>query len=294
MKLLLIDGANFAHRARAGFQLGPNAFMFNFFRNLRALVDLIKPDHVAYVLEGKPVARNALHSEYKANRAIAEDDPNREKKTSERDAFFTAYAESLALLQEAFPVTVVRHPTHECDDVIHNMALEFLKDPGYLRVRESTEGDEVVIVSSDTDFIQSLQADERIKLYNAMKKEWVTAPPYNYVAWKALRGDGSDNIPGIPGVGDKTAAKLVSGNLVENLKPFFDKDPGRAEVFERNTNLIRFHAFSDEDWGGVTVRFGKADWTRVRQVFEGYGFASILKDKTWEKFTTTFDAASRQ
>ncbi len=283
MRLLLVDGANFAHRARAGFDRGPNAFIFNFFRNLRALVEFVKPDNVIYVLEGKPVARNEMHSEYKANRAIASDDPERERKTNERNEFFNSYDKCISLLQKAFPVSIMRHPTHECDDVIHNIA-----------VQEATKSqqdqmNEIVIVSSDTDFIQSLQAHQNIKLYNATKKQWVEAPEYDYVAWKSLRGDGSDNISGIPGVGDKTATKLMTS---QTLAQFLQNDPEKARVFERNANLIRFHEFTKEDWEGLVVHHGAADWLQVKNAFDEYKFASILKEKSWDKFTSTFDKAS--
>ena len=151
MRLLLIDGANFAHRARAGFEGGENAFMFNFFRNLRALVGQHSPDRVTYVLEGRPKARYAEASDYKANRVIDTSTAEGEKKHAEMSGFFDSYGESLKLVQSYLPITVARHPDYECDDVIHNLAAQHVKSAS-----ESSFFDEAIIASSDSDFIQSL------------------------------------------------------------------------------------------------------------------------------------------
>jgi hypothetical protein len=189
---------------------------------------------------------------------------------------------------KCFPVVVMQHPDFECDDVAHNIARKIMdkSTPG------TTPEDEAIIVSSDTDFIQSLQSVPGVKLYNAMKKTFVEAPPYDYVMWKALRGDGSDNIPGIPGCGDKTATKLVTGSP-DDLTSFLLKSPERGSIFERNTTLIRFHEFMAEDWEGVRRHTGVADWDRVKEVFSSYGFKSITDEKPWKKFVDTFERASK-
>lgn len=276
MKHLYIDGANFAHRARAGFQEGQHAFMFNFFRNLRALVGLHNPDRTFYVLEGRPVKRLEQFTEYKATRAIAEDDPLREHKVAERDAFWTAYDECLQLLRDAFPVTILKHPFLECDDVIHHIAA-------------TEDYDEAVIVSSDTDFIQTVQTygAKGLRLYNATKKVWVEAPTHDYVLWKALKGDASDNIPGVPGIGDKRAAQLLLPENASKLNSFLN-DPEKSQIVERNVNLIKLHVLTNEVSEGIQIHFGEADWDHVKSVFEDRNFTSILKEKSWEKFIKTF------
>ncbi len=284
MKHLIIDGMNFMHRARAGFQLGPHPLMFNFFRNLRAQVELHKPDRIWYVLEGYPKHRHEALPEYKANRELQIEDPDYASKVDEMKRFFAGNNDVLELMMKCFPITVARHPDFECDDTIH-----------YLVGKLIGEVDEVTIVSSDTDFIQSLQEfphNGRLKLYNPMKKVFVEAPEgYNYVHWKALRGDGSDNIPGIPGVGDKTAEKMlmVPGSAVK-----FTNNPEHMEIFRRNCGLIRFHEFTEENGAeqGVQTWTGKADWIETKRVFDSYNFNSITNDKSWKKFTETFDKAT--
>ena len=92
------------------------------------------------------------------------------------------------------------------------------------------KGDDVTIISSDSDFTQLLNSfEENFRIYNPVKKSFVEKPDYDYVTWKALRGDPTDNIAGIPGVGDKTAEKLCKNPklLCERLE---SKDV--REVFE--------------------------------------------------------------
>jgi 5'-3' exonuclease len=114
----------------------------------------------------------------------------------------------------------------------------------------------------------------------------VQAPPFDYVTWKALRGDGSDNIPGLPGIGDKTAEELV--NDPEKLREVF-KDKALAEQFNRNYLLIRFHTWSDEDAMKMTCSQPTKDWSAVAAKFEEWLFKSLLKEGTWQKYQATFD-----
>ena len=270
MTILCIDFMNQCHRARSGFKLGPAPVVFNFFRQFKALVDEFNPNRVYVVLEGRPVKRHEALAEYKANRVIAEDDPRREELLK----FFAQKDVIVDLLTKHFPVSVVRHPTSECDDTIANL------------VRRSSTAIPWVIASSDTDFIQLLQERDNLRLYNPVRKEFVEAPDYPYVTWKALRGDATDNIPGIPGVGDKTAEKLASDP--DLLSAFLNK-PEIAPIFERNYELISFMEWSDEDRSLMTSSTPAKDWQTVKSVFENYGFSSIVKDESWSKFVKTFD-----
>jgi len=270
MTILCIDFMNQCHRARSGFKMGPAPVVFNFFRQFKALVDEFKPNRVYVVLEGCPVKRHETLSEYKANRIVAENDP----KHSELMKFFSQKDVIVDLLTKYFPVSVVRHPTSECDDTIANL------------VKRSSTAIPWVIVSSDTDFIQLLQEKDNLKLYNPVRKEFVKSPDYPYVTWKALRGDATDNISGIPGVGDKTAEKLASDPDI--LAEFLAK-PGVAALFERNYDLISFMEWSETDRDLMTSSDPTKDWQSVRSIFENYGFSSIVKDEAWLKFIKTFD-----
>lgn len=272
MTILAIDGMNMFHRARSGFKLGPAPVVFNFFRQLKALIDQFQPTRVYLGLEGKPMRRHEALSTYKANRVIPADDPRAE----EMSRFFAQKDVIVDLLAKYFPVTVVRHPASECDDTLANLA------------RQSSTAVPWIVVSSDTDFIQLLQTCSHVRLYNPVAKRFVEAPAdYDYCVWKSLRGDATDNIPGVTGIGDKTASKIASDPML--LKETLLR-PEAGEVFARNYDLIRFMEWTDEDREKMTSSCPKRDWGTVREAFLNYGFSSITNDESWNKFITTFDA----
>jgi 5'-3' exonuclease len=270
MTILILDFMNMAHRARSGFTSGEHAVVYNFFRQFKALVDQFKPNRVYLALEGRPVHRHEAMVEYKANRVVAENDPRRE----ELMKFFKQKDTILKLLSENFPVSLVRHPTSEADDTIYNL------------IKTSSTAVPWTVVSTDTDFIQALQEFPHISLYNPVKKYFVNSPDHPYITWKALRGDPSDNIPGIPGVGDKTAEKLACDP--EALAEFLS-DPSKAEVFQRNYDLISFRTWSEVEATEMTSSSPSKDWNAVKETFDNMGFQSITKEGSWQKFLMPFE-----
>lgn len=268
--ILIVDTHNFLHRARAGFGEGEFSIVFNFIRNLRALVEQMKPTRVLMVLEGHPQHRFDLLPEYKANR-VAEEGSTKHEQMKD----FHRQKRLVFELLENFPVTLVKHSGFECDDTIYNI------------IKNSARSVDYVVVSNDSDFVQLLQEFENVKVYNPMKKEYVTAPEYDYVLWKSLRGDGSDNIPGLPGLGDKRAADLVSNP--QKLENFLKKNDELKTQLARNLALIKFSSWSDEEASECTSSSPVKDWTAVRAKFENWKFASLLKEPSWSKLTSTFD-----
>ena len=270
MTILAIDFMNQAHRARSGFQLGPAPVVFNFFRQFRALVGKFKPTRIYVALEGKPVKRHSALAEYKANRIVAPDDP----RAADLQKFFEQTSVIVDLLTKHFPVSVIRHPLHEADDTLANV------------IKASSTAVDWILVSSDTDFIQLLHDRPNLRLFNPVRNEFIAAPEYDYCVWKALRGDATDNIPGIPGIGDKTAEKLALDPeaLGEKLS-----DPSIAEIFSRNYDLIRFVEWSDEERMQMTSSSPTQGWGVVKTVFEGYGFNSMVREDLWQKYVTSFE-----
>lgn len=269
--VVVVDGMNFLHRARSGWTMGPAPVVFNFMRNFRSLVEQLKPTRLYFVLEGKAVFRRGLYPDYKANRSV---DPS-SKEASEREKFFKQTDEIISLLNNCFPVNVIRHPGHECDDTIYNL------------IKRSSSAINWTVVSNDTDFIQLLDEFENVQIWNASQKCYVTKPNHDYVIWKSLRGDSSDNIPGIPGIGDKTADDLVSDE--QRLRNFLTSSQEVAEVFLRNYSLIKFIEWSEEDCSMMTSSQPARDWYPLRLAFERYSFVSLLKEDAWDKFIGTFD-----
>ena len=262
MKVLLLDAYNLIYRARSGYLKGDFPVVYNFFRGLRPLIEKFSPDKVYFVLEGKPEFRMQLNDAYKANRS------NNDRHFHEQKA------QIISIVKACFPITTVRHPKLECDDTIATLVKLHCND-----------GDECTIISSDSDFYQLLNVFDNCSIYNPVKKKMIEQPDYDYVTWKALRGDATDNIAGIPGCGDKTADKLVRSP--ELLSEYFKKDPIRQQIFERNVNLIRLVDFSD-NIEEMEKTEGIADFEELYDIFDDMEFQSMLKEKTWNKYVQTF------
>lgn len=259
--ILIVDFQNTVHRARAGFDRGEHSLTYTFFRMLRKDVETFAPSKVYIVKEGRPQKRHDTFSEYKAGR------------TSPGDDFWRQHKDICEILDK-MPVHVVRHPLRECDDTIGHLARVIHKE------------DDCIVYSTDTDFIQLLTpGSDRIRLWNPTRKVWIPAHDCDYVQWKSLTGDGCDGIPGFKGVGGKTASKLLSDT--SKLDSFLDEDDRRKQ-FERNLSLIAFHEIEDEleqsEW--------TPDWDAVRTEFINRDFWSITNDKSWSKFTNTFQHVS--
>ena len=170
---------------------------------LHRLSDRYRPAYVAWVHDAGTSFRAEVYPEYKATR---------EKLDDELQADFDRSVERIAELLEAFRVPLVEVDGYEADDVI-----------GTLATQAADAGLQAVIVSGDKDFYQLI--GPRIALLNpgrrgpaSVDEQWVDpsnaderlgVSPERVVDFLALVGDSSDNIPGVRGVGEKTARKLL-------------------------------------------------------------------------------------
>ena len=261
-KILLVDAYNMIHRSRFGFGSGPHSVTFNFFRALRSEINRHEPTKVYIVSEGRPIHRiEESRGEYKGNReSVLDENFHRQK----RDIFS---------LCKYLPTTFIRHPDYECDDVI-----------GTLSKRYSFENQDVVICSSDSDFIQLLTLD-KVNLWNPVKKKFLEQWPVDYLTWKGLKGDPTDNIPGIKGVGAKTATKLASN--LEDLEIFLDKKPGRRDAYESAKRQITLVDIPEEcpKWERESYRF---DETNLFNEFKKREFKTIIGN-AWQKWIATME-----
>jgi len=262
-KIVFYDMHNAIWRAYVGFKNTEiyneeDVIVFNFFRNLRPLVELFKPDKMFCVWEGNPKFRYELYSEYKANRI---------KTGSKKDLkdIFSKAKPKIKNILDNFPLTSAKAENYEADDVIATLC-EQLKD------------EELVIISSDSDFTQLLQKNYNIKLYNPIKKEYVVAPDYPYVVWKALAGDKSDNIQKI--VSPKKALELSTNP--DKLSEFLDKEENRAN-FSINYNLIKFADIPENE---IIIENGQSKMDWVKREFHCLQFQSILN--SWDRYIKTF------
>lgn len=198
-RVYLVDATNLFYRAfhaLQGFRTGqglPTNAVFGFLNMAFRLLREEKPDMLAAVFDPPgPTLKHALYPEYKANREAPPDDLIRQIPYVHRAV-------------EALGIKLVIVPGVEADDVIGTLAAQCL-----------AAGDEVTIVTGDKDFCQLVT--DRLKLLDTMKNS-VTGPaevvekmgvaPDRVIDVLALSGDAVDNIPGVVGIGLKTAAKYV-------------------------------------------------------------------------------------
>lgn len=259
--ILLLDGYNLMYRARySGMNKGDFSTIFNFFRGLRPLIEKFNPDKAYFVLEGMPVKRLEADPEYKGQRVYNNKDNFREQRK-----------EIVRIVKDYFPIQIVKHDDYECDDIIGFYANKF-KD------------ENVTIISSDTDFIQCIS--ENVTLYNPVRKTNIEKPEYDYVLWKSLKGDASDNIEGFKGVGDKKAIKLCESKGL--LNKFLDSKE-KEEKLRHNQFMIKLHEIKNDEGFIYYSTPMHCDWEKLKEEFVRMEFNSIIsKEKTWEKFKNTF------
>ena len=199
--LILVDGSSYLYRAYHAFppltnSAGePTGAMYGVLNMLRSLVMQYKSSHVAVVFDAKgKTFRDELFESYKSHRPPMPDD------LREQIAPLHEMVEAMGL-----PLLVV--PGVEADDVIGTLARE-----------ASQKGMPVLISTGDKDMAQLVEPN--ITLINTMTntilgpdevKDKYGVPPELIIDFLALMGDSSDNIPGVPGVGEKTALALLQG-----------------------------------------------------------------------------------
>lgn len=235
---------------------------FNFFRNLRPLVEQFTPDKIFFVLEGHPIHRYNLYPEYKANRLI--------KTASRLEAceIFNIQREIILSVIKYLPLTIIKAENYECDDVIGTLA-ENLKD------------EDVTILSSDSDFIQLLQKGyNNLKIYNPIKKQFMEAPEYHYLAWKCLAGDASDNIPKL--LTPAKALKTIQDS--SKLEEFLSSEENRAN-FNINKQLIEIKMIPEEE---LILEECVKNFDLLKEEFVKMEFNSIVNEVSWKKYIDTF------
>jgi DNA polymerase-1 len=279
--LMLIDGNSLTYRAffalptdmaTASGQVTNAVFGFT-----SMLVNLLrdqKPDHLAVVFDrSEPTFRHEALSTYKGN----------------RDATPDLLRQQMGIVREV--VETLRVPVldlvgFEADDIIATLA-----------TAAEARGDDVIIVTGDRDSYQ-LVHDPHIKvLYNkrgvsdyalydeAGIFERTGVKPTDYVHYAALRGDPSDNLPGVPGVGEKTAAKLINqyGGIdgiyehLDELTPKLRQNLAENEDKARmNIDLMTLRHDAPVTVDPDELQIGNFDLAEVRQLFDFLEFRQLF------------------
>jgi DNA polymerase I len=204
----LIDGSGYIFRAYyalppltrksdglpVGAVSGFCSMLFKLLEDSKSSENLQKPSHFVVIFDAaRKTFRNQIYSDYKANRSEAPDD-------------LAPQFEYIRKSVVAFNLPAVDLPNYEADDLIATYAEQIL-----------SKGAKVTIVSSDKDLMQLYKKD--VRLFDPMKNKFVTPEdivtkfgvgPEKVIDVQSLAGDSSDNVPGVPGIGIKTAAELIN------------------------------------------------------------------------------------
>jgi len=275
--LYLIDGHNVLYRTFFGVPRltapdgTPTNVVLGVARILLKILREERPDAVVAVFDSRePTPRHAIYPEYKANRLKTPED----------------LAAQIPVVDEMIDALGVRRLSvagAEADDII-----------GTLSRRAEERGMDVVIVSSDKDMYQLVSP--RVKVRDGLKEHTVGeaqveevfgVPPGKVADLLALAGDPSDNVPGVPGIGEKTASELIRefGSLDAVLAHPERLKGARREKIEKGADAARLALRLvtidrdipiREDWSGFTPR--GIDASRVVPLFRRLGFRKLLEE----------------
>ena len=274
--LLLVDGSAYLHRAYhvhtslTDYQGRPTGAIFGVLNTLKKQMRLTDPDYVAIVMDapGKTF-RHDLYPEYKANRKPMEED-------------LRVQIEPLHQIIEALGLPLLSVPEVEADDVI-----------GTLAYRGEAEGMEVVVLSGDKDMAQlvtdhvTLLDIDRPPMDAARVMEKFEVRPDQFIDFLTLAGDSVDNIPGVPKVGFKIAAKwLHQYDSLENLVAHVDEIGGKSGENLRD-NLDRLPLYRELVTIRLDVELDRSprdlvrrppDRPRLEALYEAYELRSFLRE----------------
>ena len=282
-RLFLLDAYALIYRAYYAFMRMPRinskgmntSAIFGFVNTLDDVLTREKPSHLAVVFDPSgPTFRHEAYEEYKANREATPEDIRKA-------------VPIIKQIVEAHRIPVIEVPGYEADDVI-----------GTLAGLAEKEGFEVLMMTPDKDYGQLVT--EQIKIYKPrfggsgfdtlgvaeVLEKWGLESTAQVIDLLGLMGDASDNIPGCPGVGEKTAVKLLQQfGGIDNMLAHTDEIKGalRAKV-EANVEQIKFSKFLATIKTDVPVEFDEVrfvieepDVEALLRIYEELEFRSHIK-----------------
>ena len=268
----LVDGSGYIFRAYyalpplsrksdglpTGAVSGFSSMLFKLLEDSRSDDSENKPTHFAVIFDSaRKNFRNEIYKDYKANRSEAPDD-------------LAPQFDYIRKAVEAFNVPSIEQLNYEADDLIATYSKQIIK-----------AGGKVTIISSDKDLMQLVSKE--IRLFDPMKSKVIGekevfekfgVKPNQVIDVQSLAGDSSDNIPGVPGIGIKTAAELI--NKYKNLENLLKK-AGEIPQKKRKQTLVENKKSAMISKQLVTLK----DDVQVKNKIEDFVIKDIKKDKLY-------------
>jgi DNA polymerase-1 len=284
MRLFLLDGMALIYRAHFAFITNPirnsrginTSALYGFTNTLLTIIEKENPTHLGVAFDTQaPTARHIKFPAYKAQRDATPEE-------------LLAAIPQVKRLCQAFQIPVLELDGYEADDII-----------GTLAHRADANGDfHTYMVTPDKDFSQLVSAttsiwrpgrkgtDHEILDVEAILKNWEITRPAQVIDILGLWGDASDNIPGIPGVGEKTAKKLIAewdsienllvnatkvkGKLGENLLAYGDQ-----ALLSKELATIQLDVPIHSSWEDLQLStYNEAD---IKELFTEFEFRTLTK-----------------
>lgn len=278
MKVILLDGNSFCYRAYFAIRELRNSkgqatnAVYGFITMLERLIKDIDPDGVGVTFDMKgPTFRHKRYDQYKIQRQPMPED-------------LVSQMPIIKDVVRAMNIPIFEMQGYEADDVIATIAKKL-----------EAAGHETLIVTADKDALQLV--NKRIKVLNPQKenviydetyvKERFGVGPKQMIEIMALMGDASDNIPGVPGVGEKTASKLISEfgtleNVLKNISKIKgDKLRENLETYKEQARLSRELAQIDQavpiEMDAQALERHEPNAEKLAEMYQALEFRSLLK-----------------
>jgi DNA polymerase-1 len=272
---VLVDGSSYLYRAYHALPAlsnshgKPTGAIYGVANMLKKLIDDYRPDFLAVVFDAKgKTFRNALYSEYKANR------PPMPKELQ-------VQVEPLLNLIQAMGLPLLRVPGVEADDVIGTLTRQAVELGGSVLI-STGDKDMAQLVSDQVNLINTM---DNTRLDRAAVIAKFNVPPERFIDYLSLTGDKVDNIPGVPGVGPKTAAKWLEkfGSLQEVIS-HADKVQGKIgeklraalDLLPLSYKLATIACDIDLSVRPSDLNIGQANTEQLRAIYKDLEFKSWL------------------
>jgi len=277
VNLYLIDGNSYVYRAfyairdlsnSKGF---PTNAIYGFTTMLMKIIREKKPDGIVVSFDSPvPTERHRLYEAYKAHRP-------------ETPADLIKQVPYIKKIISAFNIAIFEMPGYEADDIL-----------GTIAEKAASEGMDVFIVTGDKDMLQLI--NNKVKVYDPMKervfdevfvREKFGVGPERITEFMALTGDSADNIPGIKGIGEKTAKELLTefkslDDLLENTGSIKKEKvralvSGSVDLVKLSRKLATLDTSVPLEIVMEEFRMREPDWPVLLSLFSEFEFTSLMK-----------------
>lgn len=297
-KLMLLDGMALTYRAHFALIRSPRftsggvctSAVFGVLNTIQDMIRREEPTHIAVAFDtSEPTERHEIFPEYKAQRDAMPEDISNQLPYIDR-------------LYEAFNITTIRIPGYEADDIIGTLAHQ-ASDLGFTSLMVTPDKDYDQLVTDNILVMKPGRKGSEIEMLGVAEvlEKWGIERVEQVIDVLALMGDSSDNIPGIPGIGPKTAQKLIAQyGSVENLLANSDQLKGKQkERVQENVDqahlskrLVTIQLDVPHEVDLEALTWEKYDNTKLKALLEELEFDTIGKRLFGKSFSSSASRAA--